>query len=257
MLKDAFEALPALIEQGRGKQWQPGGSFTETLLGDSPLEIVAALNRALSEGATPEQLAQEIAYAAAMRICRFGMQNEFGDWIGVLHTFTYANAFHQALRRGSSPELARGIYHGAIRIYLDRFLNIPPARLPDGRGNAATPPGALLEKLLEEMDTRQQVDGAAALVQQYLSAGPSPQPLIRTLAQALLREDAEFHTFQMLEAAIRQYEALRGTPRADHVFIAATRYLAAHSPTDRARQQTARIALRLHRGDALYEEEAA
>ena len=44
---------------------------------------------------------------------------------------------------------------------------------------------------------------------------------------------------------------------ADHVFIAATRYLAAHSPTDRARQQTARIALRLHRGDALYEEEAA
>ena len=77
------------------------------------------------------------------------------------------------------------------------------------------------------------------------------------MARALLREDAEFHTFQMLEAGIRQYEALRGTPRADHISIAVTRFLAAHSPTDRARQQTARIALRLHRGDALYEEEAA
>ena len=54
-------------------------------------------------------------------------------------------------------------------------------------------------------------------------------------------------TFQMLEAGLRQYEALRGTPRADHIFVAVTRYLAAHSPTDRARQQTARIALRLHR----------
>ena len=173
------------------------------------------------------------------------------------HAFSAANALHHALQRNPSREAARGLVHGALRVYLDRFLNIPPARLPDGRAIGATPPGALLEKLLEEMDTRQQVDGAAALVQQYLSAGPSPQPLIRTLAQALLREDAEFHTFQMLEAGIRQYEALRGTPRADHVFIAATRYLAAHSPTDRARQQTARIALRLHRGDALYEEEAA
>src|SRR5713101_417348 len=163
VLRQAFEELPALMAQGRGKKWQPGGSFTETLLGDSPLEIVAALNNALSEGATPAQLAQEVAYAAALRICRFGTQNEFGDWIGVLHTFTYANAFQQALRRGSSPELVRGIYHGAIRIYLDRFLNIPPARLPDGRANGAAPaslmPGALLEKLLEEMDTRQQVDG--------------------------------------------------------------------------------------------------
>jgi hypothetical protein len=61
----------------------------------------------------------------------------------------------------------------------------------------------------------------------------------------------------MLEAGIRQHAALAGSPRADHVLIAVTRYLAAHSPTDRARQQTARIALRLHRGDALYEEEAA
>ena len=48
-----------------------------------------------------------------------------------------------------------------------------------------------------------------------------------------------------------------GAPQADRIFIAVARYLAAHAPTDRARQQTARIALRLHRGDALYEEEAA
>jgi len=259
VLHEAFEALPALMAQGRGKSWQPGGSFTETLLGDSPLEIVAALNTALREGATPAQLAQEVAYAAAMRICRFGTQNEFGDWIGVLHTFTYANALHQALQRGSSPELLRGIYHGAIRVYLDRFLNIPPARLPDRRGASASPASgpAVLEELLKEMDTRQQVDGAARLVGQYLSSGEPTGDLIRTLAQALLREDADFHTFQMLEAGIRQYAALKDTPRADHVFTAVARYLAAHAPTDRARQQTARIALRLHRGDALYEEEAA
>jgi hypothetical protein len=33
------------------------------------------------------------------------------------------------------------------------------------------------------------------------------------------------------------------------------RFLAAHSPTRRAQLQTAQIALRLHRGESLYEEE--
>jgi hypothetical protein len=206
------------------------------------------------------QLAQEVAYAAALRICRFGTQNEFGDWIAVLHTFTYANAYHQALQRGASLGLLRGVYHGAISVYLDRFLNIPPARLPDGRranGSGDPMPATLADELLAELDTRQQVDESARLVARYLSQGHAAEPLLQALGRALLREDAEFHTFQMLEAGIRQYEALKGTPRAPHVLIAATRYLAAHSPTDRARQQTARIALRLHRGDALYEEEAA
>jgi nitrite reductase/ring-hydroxylating ferredoxin subunit len=259
LLKDAFDQLPAFLEQGRGKTWQPNERFTETLLGESPQEIIGALNDALRAGATPAQLAQEVAYAAAMRICRFGTQNEFGDWIAVLHTFTYTNALHQALQRSGGRDLVRGIYHGAISVYLDRFLNIPPARLPEGRSdNGSDANGqALLDELLQQMDTRQRVDDSARLVQRYLSAGPATQPLIRTLAQALLREDADFHTFQMLEAGIRQYEALQGTLRADRIFLAVTRYLAAHSPTDRARQQTGRIALRLHRGDALYEEDAA
>jgi hypothetical protein len=259
ILRGAFEELPSLIEQGRGCSWQPPPGFTDTLLGEDPRAIVTALNDALRGGATPAQLAQEVAHAAAMRICRFGTQNEFGDWIAVLHTFTYANAFSRALQRGGSPDLIRGIYHGAISVYLDRFLNIPPARLPDDRGavGAASSPDTMLERLLEEMDTRQQVDGAAQIVHGYLAAGHPVDRLLQTLAQALLREDAEFHTFQTLEAAASQYEALGGGPRGNHVLIAATRYLAAHSPTDRARQQTARIALRLHRGDALYEEEVA
>jgi nitrite reductase/ring-hydroxylating ferredoxin subunit len=258
VLKDAFDKLPALMAEGRGKSWRPGGSFTETLLGESPLEIVAALNHALSAGATAAQLAQEVASAAAMRICRFGTQNEFGDWIAVLHTFTYANALHQALQRGSSPEAVRGVYHGAISVYLDRFLNIPPARLPaPGRNGARGSGQEVLDELLSQMDTRQQVEETARLTQQYLSSGHPSEALIQALARALLREDAEFHTFQMLEAGIRQYESLKGTPQADPIFIAVARYLAAHAPTDRARQQTARIALRLHRGDALYEEEAA
>jgi hypothetical protein len=74
------------------------------------------------------------------------------------------------------------------------------------------------------------------------------------LGKALLREDADFHTFQMVEAGFRQYQALRGTEEGRNVLIAVGRYLAAHSPTDRAMGQTYQIALRLHRGEEIYAE---
>ena len=36
------------------------------------------------------------------RLIHFGTSNEFADWETVLHTFTYANAVDQALRRAPS-----------------------------------------------------------------------------------------------------------------------------------------------------------
>jgi hypothetical protein len=261
LLREAFEGLPGRVARSAAGSSSPPLSpqLVETLLGESPQEIVAALNGALESGVAPADVAQAVAYAAALRICRFGTQNEFGDWIGVLHTFTYANALHQSLRRSPSAELARGIYHGAMNVYLDRFLNVPPARLPEERREAGAPTGAsaeeLREQFLERLNMQQQVDAAAMLTHHYRKAGYPVDDWFRTLALSLLREDAEFHSFQMLEAGLRQYEALEGTPAADHVLVAVARYLAAHAPTDRARNQTARIALRLNRGDALYEEE--
>jgi hypothetical protein len=38
------------------------------------------------------------------------------------------------------------------------------------------------------------------------------------------------------------------------MLVAAARFLAAHAPTQRERLQTATIALRLHRGEALWED---
>src|SRR6185295_12266110 len=101
-----------------------------SLLAEDPAEVVAAIDGALDAGATPEQLGRAVAFAAALRITRFHTQNDHGDWDEVHHAFTSANALHQALVRSPTPALLRGVYHGAVRVYLDRFLNIPAARLP-------------------------------------------------------------------------------------------------------------------------------
>jgi hypothetical protein len=58
---------------------------------------------------------------------------------------------------------------------------------------------------------------------------------------------------QNVQAAVRQYLAWQGDPKAAPILIAAARYLAAHSPTPRARHQTAEVARRLVRGGAVHE----
>ena len=252
LLRDTFESLEQLLEEGRAKEWQGGCEFTETLLQDDPHAIVEELNEALKEGARPVQLARAVTMAAAMRITRFHVNNEFSDWIAVLHTFSYANALHQMLKRAESPEMLRGVYHGAMRVYLDRFLNVPPARLPD-EGAAAANPGESLEEYLQLLDQQQQVDEAGRLVSGYLVSGGEAGPLFRALTESLAREDAEFHSFQMLEAAIRQHGERTDAGEQRILMVAASRYLAAKAPTQRELLQTLQIAQRLHRGEAVYE----
>src|SRR5205807_6411923 len=76
-----------------------------------------------------ERHAAEVCHTAALRIARFHTSNEFGDWDTVLHTFTFANAIDQAIRRAPSAELLRGVFDAAMSVYLDRFLNMPAARI--------------------------------------------------------------------------------------------------------------------------------
>jgi hypothetical protein len=73
----------------------------------------------------------------------------------------------------------------------------------------------------------------------------------------VLREDAGFHAYQMLEAGIRQFTAWGNGDEGRRILIAITRYLAAHSPTERAALQTADIAQRLMRGGDLHQEARA
>ena len=263
MVKDLTDRLPELLRRGTGKTWQDEPAIAEVILDDDPHRIIESLAQVIEAGAQPEQLGKALAYAAAMRIARFGTANEVSDWIGALHTFSYCNALHQAIKRDPGVTVVRGVIHGAMSVYLDRFLNVPPARLPgetpaDRKAieQEQADPDELLRSFLDALDSQQQVDRSARLVARYLSLGHSPDALIDTLTFAAVREDANFHTLQMLEAGVAQFRQWpAGSEQARNILIAVARYLAAHSPTQRAQLQTARIALRLHRGEDVYEED--
>ncbi|MCB9152389.1 MAG: Rieske (2Fe-2S) protein [Caldilineaceae bacterium] len=256
ILDGAFAQLETVAPKGASQPdaWHNGAALSQILLQDDPFAIVNALLDALRSGCTMTQLAETVVYAAALRVARFHTSNEFGDWDTALHTFTFANAVQQGLRRAPSVELLRGVFDAAMSIYLDRFLNLPAARLPEANVNGQSPDTVLAE-LIPLLDRQQQVNPAARLVAKYLYGGGEPKRMQATLGKLLLREDRDFHTIQSVEAAFRVYDLLRGQPEAVNVLVAAARYLAAHSPTVRAQGQTYQIAQRLHRGDNLFIEE--
>jgi hypothetical protein len=260
-LPDLFSAAPA------GGRWPEHAVLARMLLGDDPLAIMDALKAAVRAGAAPGDLGRALAYAAALRVARFGSANEHSDWETAHHVFTYANAVHQLVKRiGAADaerqaEAARGILHGAMALYLARYLNVPPARIPGDGGepldDLPADAAALRAALLDAFDRQRQVELAARLVARHLALGHPPRALIATLGRALLREDLGFHACQMLEAGVRQFAEWGDGAEGRHILIAVARYLAAHSPTERAALQTADIARRLMRGSELHEEAAA
>jgi nitrite reductase/ring-hydroxylating ferredoxin subunit len=304
ILEKTFKELAAVLNSGsrfrqqieqegaqdkttkRRRTWHQGNQLVTVLLGDDPQLIVNSLLDALSLGATEEELASIVAYAAALRIVQFHTRNELSDWDTVLHTFTYTNAVHQGLRRIASQELLRGVFDGAMRVYLNRFLNVPPVPLPKPKNlkteninindnSTDKDPEVLLSEFAALLDKQQQVNQAGQFVVDYLynnNNNKSNQDLLlAAIGKALLREDRSFHSIQMIEAVFRQYSSgsrdndddgddesdqevkKGGTTRECIFLVAAARYLSAHSPTMRSQGRTYQIATQLYHGEHLFE----
>jgi nitrite reductase/ring-hydroxylating ferredoxin subunit len=263
LCEETASQLLELFAAGAARNgWSDHAKLARELLGDDPVRIVDALKAAIRASAAPADLSRSLAYGAALRVALFGTANEDADWETAHHVFTFANAVHQMLNRIGTASAdclvatVRAVLHGAMALYLTRYLNVPPARIPGESGEELDDLPADVEtiraSLLDAFDRQRQVDVAARLVARHLTLGHSPQALIATLARAVLREDAGFHAYQMLEAGVRQFTVWGNTDAGRHILIAVARYLAAHSPTERAALQTADIARRLMLGAELH-----
>ena len=255
MVWRAREELPALVQTGLDRQgeWNGADALAREMLSDSPAAIIDAIKEAIKSGAGADGLGSAVAYAAFLRMAHFHISNEFNDWDTVHNTLTAANALHQALRRAPSVELMRGVFDVAMSIYLDRFLNMPPQRIPE-TGPGPVDEAGLLSRLAGQMNVRQQVEEVSHLVSGYLTGSGDDDALLAALGRGMLVEDAGFHSFQIVDAGFNQYRNRRGAESGRHVLIGMARFLAAHSPTPRSVGQTFQIALRLQRGEEIFRE---
>ena len=116
--ESAAELQDLIKTAGRSDPWSDHAKLAAALLGDDAGAILAALRAAVLAGASPADLGRSLAYAAALRVARFGTANEHADWETALHVFTYANAIHQGAeadrdRRKRTERRDRGDARGA------------------------------------------------------------------------------------------------------------------------------------------------
>jgi nitrite reductase/ring-hydroxylating ferredoxin subunit len=257
LLREAFAGLKDRVTAGLARRgsWTGEDGLVRAMLDSSrPGPIIAAVSDAIAAGALPNELCRSLGRAAVHRVLRYPASNE-EDWDSVLHLITYANAYDELMHRLGPAEPAvladalRGLYHGAVFVYLTHFLNIPRAKEPADWPKPVSGDGAALRSRLLWCGEFQQVDEAGAVAWAYLKQGEPVEPLYGALAQIVLREDAAFHTYQMLEAGIAWHRKLAGHPDAPLALAATARYLSAQ----RARRfflSNTQHALKLRRGEA-------
>jgi nitrite reductase/ring-hydroxylating ferredoxin subunit len=254
--------LIALIQQAEAALTEPNPptddaananpGLTALLLGDDPGKIIGGLTGELRRGVPAATLTRHVAHAAALRLAQFPETNDGNDWFFPIHTFTYANAVHQTVQRTNTQDAVRGLFHAAMAVYQDRFLNVPAARLPGPRLPEAATTGdatTLLSQFDALLDQVGNLATFAAHVAGYIRGGHELPALINKLTLLVLREDVDFHHLQILEAGAQQALLWPGQPQAEHIMAGIARALAAHCPTRRTAAHITRTALRLHRGE--------
>jgi nitrite reductase/ring-hydroxylating ferredoxin subunit len=260
--RDLIELIREAEEDLRNRPvaTQPEGfcppDFYRELLKEDPCAILSAIAAAMNGGGPPVEITRHLALAAAWRLARFSESNDIDDWFGPMHTFSFCNALYQVLDRGGADgNVLRGMYHAAMAIYVDRFLNIPRAQLPGETSleKLPTAPGLLREGILSSLDQRKGWSEVPSLVVRYLRLGHPERDLVDTLTFATVREDLDFHKLQVMEAAVTQAQLWPpGSIERELLYTAVARHLAAHCPTRRSSSQSVAVALRLHRGEEIY-----
>ena len=252
--RDIFTRIDDIWEENQANEASLDISeFSQTLLGDDFMPIVAELEARLRAGVNPTDICRAMTYASAVRTVRFHLKNE-GDWHDVANIYSYAHALYCGFHYAPSAELMRGIFHGAVFLTYLRWLNMPAARIPKPGQRLDETYDSIKQMLdrLQELADFQKVYEAEILVNQYLEEGHDIDKLKQALCHILLREDAELHMFQVLEVAFRHYE-LTDDPEEKRIqILAATRYITAQKLMKNILWSTEN-AERLARGELLSE----
>jgi nitrite reductase/ring-hydroxylating ferredoxin subunit len=255
LVRGAEKDLRSLHLPVRPERFCPPHFYLE-LLEEDPDAILTAITAALTNGVLPIEIARHTALAAAWRLARFPESNDIEDWFGPTHTFSFCNALYQVLVRGAADvNVLRALYHAAMAIYVDRFLNMPRAQIPGETPLEQLPTGPepLREAILSSLDQRKGWSEVPSLVVRYLRLGHPEPDLVDTLTFATVREDLDFHKLQVLEAGITQARLWQpGSIERELLYTSVARHLAAHCPTRRSSSQSVAVALRLQRGEEIY-----
>ena len=257
ILKAAEQSLENVsLESKRAISTGKASDLHSVVLGDDPQAIVDTLVDALREY-SPVSVARELCLLAFGRLARFPESNELSDWFNPAHSAIHANAVYQTIARSASFATCRGLLHTALAIYQDRYLNLPSPSLPHPQHEVVQCFKQCSDwetDLLSNLDRKQPWHAFPTNTVAAFRAGKPMNDILNTLAKAVLREDFDFHKFQIIEAAASQVPLARDSSEVELILSGVARHTAAHAPTPREQHKLILIARRLQRGDDIQPE---
>ena len=175
LLENAFAGLPNAIGKGR-ENWGHGRShraLAEEMLADDADAIIGAVSEALPTAPRQRTSAEHWPMPRHSDSPASAPPTNILTGNSAHHSFTYCNALDALLARAQDAESGRrtGSRSGYVArclsrrhaLYVNRFLNVPPAQLPGARNgmldDLPEDANGLCQLLLEVMDRQSQVDG--------------------------------------------------------------------------------------------------
>ncbi len=146
-----------------------------------------------------------------------------------------------------------------MSVYLNRFLNVPAAKIPEIRSNGHRAGDVLEDELPALFDHAAAGESYRHRRLAGRTSAPTPirrrcKPLWDGCCCARIAISTASRVWRRL---FRSRFHLPIRIIASHFMIATARYLAAHAPTVRAQGQTFHIAERLYRGEHVFDEATA
>lgn len=186
-------------------------AFVEALVSPDIEHSFAAVKTVLDSDVKLERVITSLVMLAADRMARTPVNVNAG-WRELTAELNLATALRTVLRLGGPRAAARGLFHFAWLIFVNRWLNIPSQPLSqvlDGGGLDVGDEDEGMERIVHSIKTLN-VQEVGGQVQGYFAAGYSGEKLLEAIGRTILWDDTGPRLLPALRTMFEEWSLCQG-----------------------------------------------
>lgn len=229
--RDAVGLMSAIVPNIEASKQSTNGadydedSFVSALLSANIQKSFEAVSSVLAKGVKLDRLITTLVLVAADRMARTPVNVDAG-WGVLTMELNLAASLRTAQRHGGDRVAARGIFHAAWQLFVDRWLNIAARRITAPLGSE------ILDMRDEDTGVRIILNSIASLnvqdvggqVLSYLNAGHSGSKLLHEMGRAMIWDDTNAQVLGTLRTVFEEWENCSGHPARYQLLVGLARY---------------------------------
>jgi len=227
--RDAVTLMQSIVPRidaasNRSAHYEEDG-FAGALLSVDIQKSFEAVGVALESGVNLDRLITTMVLNAADRMARTPVNVDAG-WGPLTAELNLAASLRTARQHAGDGVAARGLFHAAWQLFIDRWLNIPVRPLIsalDG-GTLNVPDENAGVRLILSSVASLNVQDVGRQVLEYLNAGYSGGRLLHEVGRAMLWDDMNAQVLPTLRTVFDEWERCAGHPARNQLVVGLVRY---------------------------------